>query len=61
MLAVLMLPQVAEAVYQNRFSTFATGAITFTGNTLGLGKATNENGPGTAHSIGTQRGYQDRR
>jgi uncharacterized repeat protein (TIGR01451 family) len=43
----------ANAVYQSRFTTFATGAITFTGNTLGLAKATGQNRPGTAHSIGT--------
>ncbi|SEG42957.1 Ig-like domain-containing protein [Paenibacillus sp. UNC499MF] len=37
----------------NRYSVTTNGAITFTGNTLGLSKANNTNAPGTAHSIGT--------
>ncbi|MEY9093453.1 Ig-like domain-containing protein [Paenibacillus sp. RC84] len=37
----------------NRYSTTTNGAITFTGNTLGLGKQNNANAPGTARSIGT--------
>jgi uncharacterized repeat protein (TIGR01451 family) len=36
-----------------RFSTTAAGKIISTGNTLGLSKALNENGPGTKDSIGT--------
>jgi len=36
-----------------RFSKTAAGAIASTGNTLGLSKATNSNGPGLANSIGT--------
>lgn len=36
-----------------RFSTTAAGKIVATGNTLGLGKADAENGPGTQDSIGT--------
>jgi MYXO-CTERM domain-containing protein/uncharacterized repeat protein (TIGR01451 family) len=36
-----------------RFSTTAPGGIASTGNTLGLAKGFDENGPGTAHSIGT--------
>ena len=43
----------ANAQYVNRFSTITGGAITFTGNTLGLSKATNTNAPGTNGSIGT--------
>ncbi len=38
---------------QLRYSTTAPGGIASTGNTLGLAKGTDENGPGTAHSIGT--------
>ena len=36
-----------------RYTTTAPGGIVTTGNTLGLSKATNENGPGTRDSIGT--------
>ena len=36
-----------------RFSTTAAGKIIATGNTLGLSKASAENGPGTKDSIGT--------
>jgi MYXO-CTERM domain-containing protein len=42
----------AEA-QQLRFSTTAPGGIASTGNTLGLAKAYNDNGPGTEDSIGT--------
>jgi MYXO-CTERM domain-containing protein/uncharacterized repeat protein (TIGR01451 family) len=42
----------AEA-QQLRFETTAPGGIASTGNTLGLAKAIDENGPGTSHSIGT--------
>ncbi|MBW2455096.1 MAG: hypothetical protein JRI68_11325, partial [Deltaproteobacteria bacterium] len=38
---------------QLRYSTTAPGGIASTGNTLGLAKGTDENGPGIAHSIGT--------
>ncbi|MBV6715023.1 tandem-95 repeat protein [Paenibacillus chitinolyticus] len=37
----------------NRYSTTTNGAITFTGNTLGLSKQNNANAPETARSIGT--------
>ncbi len=43
----------AQAVYINRFTTITNGALTFTGNTIGLNKASNSNAPGTAGSIGT--------
>ncbi|WP_068606939.1 tandem-95 repeat protein [Paenibacillus swuensis] len=36
-----------------RYNTTTNGAITFTGNSLGLSKLNNANAPGTAHSIGT--------
>ena len=51
-LGVLGLFANEAAAQQLRFSTTAPGGIVATGNTLGLAKATNENGPGTAHSIG---------
>jgi len=41
-----------HAVYINRFTTIDNGAILFTGNTLGLSKASNLNQPGTLDSIG---------
>jgi large repetitive protein len=43
----------AHAVYINRYSTIANGAVTFTGNTIGLNKAANTNAPGTSMAIGT--------
>lgn len=42
-----------HAAYVKRFTTVAAGAITYTGNTLGLGKAAGTNAPGTTGSIGT--------
>jgi hypothetical protein len=60
LLVVAMLPlsglfgiETAAAAYQPRYSTITTGALTFTGNTLGLSKAANINAPGTSHGIGT--------
>lgn len=50
--AVLTLAPTAEAQVL-RFSKTAAGAIASTGNTLGLAKASNSNGPGTSNSIGT--------
>jgi uncharacterized repeat protein (TIGR01451 family) len=54
MLAVGILAPIgnADAVYINRFSTIANGAVTFTGNTLGLDKG-NGNAPGVNGAIGT--------
>jgi hypothetical protein len=43
-------PEIANAIYLNRFSTIANGAVTFTGNSLGLDKG-NANAPGTNGSI----------
>jgi large repetitive protein len=45
----------ANAQYIQRYNTITSGAITFTGNTLGLDKSatTTVNGPGTAGAIGT--------
>ncbi|MBU6436987.1 MAG: DUF11 domain-containing protein, partial [Betaproteobacteria bacterium] len=43
----------AQAAYVQRYSTIANGALTFTGNTVGLNKAANVNAPGTSGAIGT--------
>jgi MYXO-CTERM domain-containing protein len=50
--AVSLVPATARAQVL-RYSTTAAGKIVSTGNTLGLSKALNENGPGTKDSIGT--------
>jgi uncharacterized repeat protein (TIGR01451 family) len=42
-----------SAIYINRYATTTRGAVTFTGNTLGLSKQSDANAPGTADSIGT--------
>lgn len=52
-LLLLLFCQDAQAAFVKRYSTIANGAVTFTGNTLGLSKQTDANAPGTAHSIGT--------
>lgn len=49
---VLAFASSADA-QQLRFSTTAPGGVASTGNTLGLSKASNQNGPGMQHSIGT--------
>jgi len=51
-LFTITLPEVASA-QQLRYSTTAPGRIIGTGNTLGLSKQLNANGPGTEDSIGT--------
>ena len=48
----VLVPATAQAQVL-RYSTTAAGKIVSTGNTLGLSKALNENGPGTKDSIGT--------
>src|SRR4051812_20599106 len=60
MLVVTMLPlsglfgvDTALAEYKTRFTTTTNGALTFTGNTLGLSKTANANTPGRADGIGT--------
>ncbi len=50
---VLCCAQFAYAAYVSRFNTITNGAITFTGNTIGLNKTANANSPGTSGSIGT--------
>ncbi len=42
-----------HAAYVQRYSTINNGAITFTGNTIGLNKAAGANAPGTSGAIGT--------
>src|SRR5262245_7952963 len=49
----LLLPGVAHAQYLQRFTATTSGAITFTGNTLGLDGAVDQNAPGTRGAIGT--------
>jgi large repetitive protein len=41
------------AAYVQRYSTINNGAITFTGNTIGLNKTAGANTPGTSGAIGT--------
>src|SRR5215211_6764588 len=48
----LLMIKPAHAAYVNRLSTIANGAITFTGNTLGLSKNPTTNAPGTSDAIG---------
>ncbi|MBK6916720.1 MAG: hypothetical protein IPH07_04915 [Deltaproteobacteria bacterium] len=47
------VPPVAAGASTLRFNTTAAGNVTATGNTLGLAKELNANGPGTRDSIGT--------
>ncbi len=47
------LPTSASAEHVLRFSTITEGDISITGNTLGLSKEEDRNGPGTRDSIGT--------
>src|SRR4051812_36193593 len=53
MCCALLLPALAEAQYVQRFSATTNGAVTFTGNTLGLDGEVNQNGQGTLGAIGT--------
>ena len=50
---LLAFSSAAQAQYVQRFNTVGNGAITFTGNTLGLDAEPNENGQGERGSIGT--------
>lgn len=53
LLAVLYsLSAPLEAAYISVYTTVNNGAISFTGNTLGLNKTNNQNNPGTSGSIG---------
>jgi uncharacterized repeat protein (TIGR01451 family) len=53
LLVFLMGLQLAQAAYVQRYTTITNGAITFTGNSLGLDKVSGGNGPGTSGGIGT--------
>ena len=44
---------ISHAAYVNRFTTITNGAVTFTGNTIGLNKQAGANAPGTSGAIGT--------
>jgi uncharacterized repeat protein (TIGR01451 family) len=48
-----LAPVSAQAQYAQRYDTTAGGAVTFTGNSLGLDGQTNQNGQGTRGAIGT--------
>ena len=50
---LIALGRPAEAQVQPRFEAITAGAITFTGNTLGLDTQSNSDAPGTQGSIGT--------
>lgn len=50
---VALAPATAKADPELRYSTTAAGGVTAIGNTLGLSKALDVNGPGTEDSIGT--------
>ncbi len=52
-LSLLLAPATLHAAYVKRYTTIANGAMTFTGNALGLSKASNSDRPGTNGSIGT--------
>ena len=43
----------SHAAYISRFTTITNGAVTFTGNTIGLNKLAGANAPGTSGAIGT--------
>ncbi len=49
----ILIAAPASAQYLQRRSVNTSGGVVFTGNTLGLSKATSANGPGTEDSIGT--------
>lgn len=51
-LPLALLATQAQAAYNLRYEATAPGALTFTGNTIGLNKLNNSNNPGTAGSIG---------
>jgi uncharacterized repeat protein (TIGR01451 family) len=53
LLALFWNREAAAQSYLLRYVNTANGAVTFTGNTLGLAKATGANQPGTLDSIGT--------
>jgi uncharacterized repeat protein (TIGR01451 family) len=50
---LLAMASAADAQYVQRFSAITNGAVTFTGNTLGLDGETSQNGAGTRGAIDT--------
>lgn len=50
--AVACSTPLVQAAYVSRYTTITNGALTFTGNTIGLNKAANINAPGATDSIG---------
>lgn len=49
---LVLAASTAQAAYNLRYTTIAPGAVTFTGNTIGLNKASGSNNPGTRQAIG---------
>ena len=49
---LVLAASTAQAAYNLRYTTIAPGAVTFTGNTIGLNKASGSNNPGTSQAIG---------
>ena len=54
---ILCSAQFAYAAYVNRYSNIANGALTFTGNTIGLNKAASTNAPGASGAIEIGRAH----
>src|SRR5262245_56454687 len=52
-IVALCVSRPAEAQYVQRYTAISNGAITFTGNTLGLDGEVNQNGQGTRGAIAT--------
>lgn len=52
LLPLALLATQAQAAYISRYEVTTAGALTFTGNTIGLNKASGNNNPGTTGSIG---------
>lgn len=50
---LLSVTTISHAAYVTRFTTITNGAVTFTGNTIGLNKQASANAPGTSGAIGT--------
>jgi len=49
----LLVPELAHAQYVQRFTATTNGAVTFTGNALGLDGEIDQNGQGTRGAIAT--------
>ena len=53
LLAAISGATLVQAAYVNRYNTITNGALTFTGNTIGLNKTAGTNAPGASGAIGT--------